>query len=114
MAKTPVDLYRRGSANSPKMDNVRPDKDVAVYENNDELWVMETVGEESSGGISTFSKLGKGKNWWKLDAETEIPVELELINDHGYHWLWKPRQNMPLDKYKAALISIANSFRKVS
>ncbi|MEB3219435.1 MAG: hypothetical protein VKN72_24810 [Nostocales cyanobacterium 94392] len=61
MAKTPVDLYRRGSANSPKMDNVRPDKDVAVYEDNNEIWVMETLRQQSSGGISTFAKLGKGK-----------------------------------------------------
>ena len=113
MAKTPVDLYRRGSASSPKMDKVRPNKDVAVYENNNEVWVMQALGE-SSGGISTFAKPGKGKNWWKLDAGTEIPVELELINDHGYHWLWKPFQNMPISKYKAALKSIADSFQKVS
>ncbi|MGF1676981.1 MAG: hypothetical protein ACFCUV_25350 [Rivularia sp. (in: cyanobacteria)] len=114
MAKTPVDLYRRGSANSPKMDNVRPDKDVAVYEDNNEIWVMETLREQSSGGISTFAKLGKGKNWWKLNAFTDIPAELELINDHGYHWLWKPSQNMPISKYKDALKLIGESFTKVS
>lgn len=114
MVKTPVDLYRKGSANSPKMDNVRPDKDVAVYNLNDEIWVMETVGGQSPGGISTFTNLGKGKNWWKLDAGTKIPSELELINDHGNHWLWKPYQSMPMSRYKTALQLIGESFYKVS
>lgn len=112
MAKTSVDLYRRGSASSPKMDNVRPDRDIAVYENNNEVWVMETIGGESPGGISTFAKLGKGKNWWKLDAGAKIPAELELINDRGTHWLWKPSQTMPMSKYKAALQIIAEYLKK--
>lgn len=114
MAKTPVDLYRRGSTSSPRMDNVRPNKDVAVYENNNQVWVMETIGGESPGGISTFAKLGKGKNWWKLDSGTKIPAELELVNDHGNHWLWKPYQAMPMSKYKIALKLISESFKKVS
>lgn len=114
MAKTPIDLYRRGSANSPKMDNVRPDLDVAVYEYNNETWVIETLVRQSPGGISTFANLGKGKNWWKLDAGTGIPPELELINDPGNHWLWKPRQAMPISKYKIALQLIGESFYKVS
>jgi hypothetical protein len=33
MIKTPVDLYRRGNATSPRMDHVRPNKDIAIYEN---------------------------------------------------------------------------------
>jgi hypothetical protein len=31
MAKTPIALYRQGNANSPRMENVRPDKDIASY-----------------------------------------------------------------------------------
>lgn len=32
MPQTPISLYRQGNANSPKMDNVRPDKDIATFE----------------------------------------------------------------------------------
>ncbi len=115
MAKTPVALYRKGNANSPRMDNVRPNKDLAIYERNGEIWVMETLAEgKNAGGISTFSIPGQGKNWWKIDAGIEIPSDLELINDRGNHWLWKPKQTMPLATYKIALQTISNSFYKLS
>ena len=45
MAKTPVDLYRKGNASSPRMDNVRINKDIATYVHNDEVWVRETLAE---------------------------------------------------------------------
>ncbi len=114
MGKTPVDLYRRGNANSPRMDNIRLGKDIATYERNGKTWVKETVKELTPGGISTFSIQGKGKNWWQIDAGTDIPQDLELINDRGNHWLWKPSQTMPLEKYKQALQIISQSFYKVS
>ena len=115
MAKTLVDLYRKGNASSPRMDNVRINKDLATYERNDEIWVRETLaGGEAPGGISTFSTQGRGKNWWKLDANTVIPPELELINDRGNHWLWKPRKTMPIEEYKAALRQISRYFHKVN
>lgn len=115
MAKTPVNLYRRGNANSPRMDNVRIDKDIATYKRDGTLWVKETVpfGLEP-GGISTFSVQGRGKNWWKIDAGIEIPQDLELIHDRNNHWLWKPSQTMPIEKYKKALQAIGQSFYKVS
>jgi hypothetical protein len=94
MQETSVDLYRMGNTNSPRMDNVRP-QDISIYETIDRLWVM-----SSSGGISTFSAAGRGKNWWKLSLGTEIPSELILVNDHGNHWVWQPSYNMPLDQYK--------------
>lgn len=115
MAKTPVDLYRKGNATSPRMNNVRPNKDIAVYEQNGELWVRETLeGGQEPGGVSTFAIQGNGKNWWKLDAGTEIQPELELINDRGNHWLWKPRQAMPIEQYKAVLQQLGEFFYKVS
>jgi hypothetical protein len=52
-----------------------------------------------------------GKNWWKLEAGTEIPQELELVNNH---WLWKPSKMMPIDEYKTGLQQIGASFSKVS
>jgi len=103
MKNTPVDLFRRGNASSPRMDNVRIDKDIAVFEENNIIWVKETVGKDmKSGGISTFSQKGTGKNCWKIDAGTKIPQDLELVNDRGNHWLWKPVQMMPLHQYKMA------------
>ena len=45
MAKTPVDVYRRGNVNSPRMDNVRLNKDLATYERDGKTWVKETVYE---------------------------------------------------------------------
>lgn len=115
MAKTPVELYRRGNANSPRMDNVRLDKDIATYEQGGKTWVKETALERlAPGGISTFSVQGQGKNWWKINAGVEIPQDLELVNDRGNHWLWKPSLTMPLEKYKQALQTIGQSFYKVS
>lgn len=115
MAKTPVDLYRRGNSKSPRMDNVRLEKDIATYKKDEVIWVKETVASDSEpGGISTFSTQGKGKNWWKIDAGIEIPPELELINDRGNHYLWKPSQTMPLEQYKRALQISNQFFYKVS
>ncbi|MGL5794490.1 MAG: hypothetical protein ACRC06_08785 [Waterburya sp.] len=45
MVKTPVDLYRRGNANSPRMDNIRLNKDIAIYQRDGITWVKETVAE---------------------------------------------------------------------
>jgi len=92
------------------MDNVRP-KDVATYtDDNGQVWVNAALG----GGISTFATPSAGKNCWKLDLGTEIPPELELVNDHDDHWLWKPSEAMLLDEYKAALQLIGTSFYKVT
>jgi|GEM_PF-1346680 hypothetical protein len=98
------------------MDNVRPNKDVATYKNEKgEIWVKvnKTTGE-SPGGISIFATEGVGKNWWCLDPDTEIPPELELVNDHDDHWLWQPSYTMPLEQYQTALRLVAASFYKVS
>jgi len=108
MAKTPIDLYRRGNANSPRMDNVRT-QDVEIYYDNGEVWVV-----ANSGGISTFATQGAGKTWWKLDQSTEIPTELTLVNDYGNHWSWEPSYTMGRDDYIAALRLIGASFYRVS
>jgi len=108
MRRTPVNLYRMGNANSPRMNRVRP-KDVKLYERNGELWVA-----SNSGGISTFSVLGRGKNWWQLDEGTAISGELRLVNDYGNHWLWEPVYSMPLNDYENALQAIGDRFYKVN
>ena len=108
MRTTPIALYRMGNANSSRMDNVRS-QDVDSYEENGKVWVI-----ANSGGISTFGTQGLGKNWWKLDQETDIPKELELINDYGNHWSWEPRYTMPMEEYKAALRLLGEAFYKVN
>jgi hypothetical protein len=96
------------------MDNVRLDKDVAVYQKNGIIWTKETTGNLEPGGISTFSVQGRGKNWWKIDAGIEIHPDLELVNDRGNHWLWQPSQTMPLERYIEALKIVSQFFYKVS
>ncbi len=108
-AKTPLDLYRQGNASSPRMDNVRT-KDIEIYEQEGQIWVNPSL----EGGISTFAAPRSGKNWWKLEQGTEIPPQLTLVNDYGNHWLWKPREVMPLEEYKAALREIGDHFAKVN
>lgn len=108
MRKTTVDLYRMGNATSSRMDNVRA-KDVETYEENGEIWVV-----AGSGGISTFATQGSGKNWWKLNQETDIPDELKVVNDYGNHWLWEPSYTMQLDTYKLALRAVGSVFYRVS
>jgi len=120
MNTTPVALYRQGNASSPRMDNVRPNKDITVYEQQDELWVMLTLeegrlsgGMSRSEGISTFESPGSGKNWYKLEFGTDIPPELELVNDRAGHWLFQPSRPMTLEKYKEALHLIGTFFCKI-
>jgi len=121
MTKTPVALYRQGNASSPRMDNIRIPKDITVYEQQGELWVMPILeelrfpAEESQlEGISTFETPGSGKNWWKLDPDTDIPPELELVNDRRPgHWLFQPSRPMPLVQYKEALHLIGTLFCKL-
>lgn len=120
MNKTPVALYRQGNASLPRMDNVRPNKDITVYEQQGELWVMLTLeagrlsgGISRSEGISTFDSPGSGKNWYKLDLGTDIPPELELVNDRDGHWLFQPSRPMTLEKYKEALRLIGTLFHKL-
>ena len=115
MAKTSIALYRQGNANSPRMDNVRPKKDLDTYEEQGQMWVVPSLeGGRLSGGISTFATPGKGKNWWKLDSGTEIMPELKLVNDRDDHWLWTPSYSMLMDEYKAALGVMGASFYKIS
>jgi hypothetical protein len=106
--KTPIDLYRMGNAISSRMENIRV-KDIDIYDADGKMWVA-----ANSGGISTFSIRGIGKNWWKLDSDTEIPSELRVVNDYGNHWLWEPSYSMPLDEYQHVLSSVGYRFYKVN
>ncbi len=60
--KNPPDLYRMGNKSSPRVDNVRLDRDVFPDENN-------TICP-GGGGISTFDQPSRPGNWWKLSGDT--------------------------------------------
>src|SRR5436305_5260564 len=85
MAKTTTDLYRRGNVAGPRMTQVRIGKDIVIFHINGIEWVA-----ARSGGVSTFSVQGPGKNWWLLPAGFDYPHELLVVNDHGNHYNWEP------------------------
>jgi hypothetical protein len=115
MQKTPIPLYRQGNTISPRMDNVRINKDVATFEESGVIWVLATLADtQSPGGISTFSNIGRGNNWWKIEENIDIPPELKLINDHDNHWLWQPGQIMTIDTYRDALKIVGAEFSKIN
>ena len=91
------------------MAQVRVGKDIGVFESNGIDWV--TAG---SGGVSTFSVHGPGRNWWLLLAGFTYPDELAVVNDHGDHYNWEPNVDMTLAEFIALLESVEASFRKVS
>lgn len=114
MLTTPITLYRQGNATSPRMDHVRANKDIAIFEDSGVTWVLANLSDgRSPGGISTFTNPGIGKNWWKLDVGCALPIELKLLNDHGNHWLWQPSQIMTIDSYQSALKMVGALFIKI-
>jgi hypothetical protein len=91
------------------MTQVRIGKDIDTYLVNGTEWV-----EAHSGGISTFSLQGPGRNWWLLASGIAYSDDLLVVNDHGNHYNWEPNVDMPLSDYIALLAAIEGSFRKVS
>lgn len=109
MAKTTTDLYRRGNASGPRLAHVRIGKDIVTYQSAGTDWVSAT-----SGGVSTFSVQGPGKNWWLLPAGSDYPDDLLAVNDHGNHHNREPRVDLPLADFIRLLASVEAVFRQVS
>jgi hypothetical protein len=101
MPETTTDLYRRGNASSPRLDHVRVGKDILAFERDGVLWV--TAG---TGGVSTFAHPGVGLHWWRIPRGYTYPERLRVVNDHGDHYLWEPRADMPLTAYVALLATV--------
>jgi hypothetical protein len=91
------------------MDHIRIGKDIYPIERNGVLWVA-----ARSGGVSTFSRPGIGKNWWGLPQGFMYPTTLLVVNDHGNHYSWEPSVEMPLSNYVALLVAVNPHFIKVS
>ena len=109
MPKTITDLYRRGNAAGPRLAQVRIGKDMVTYQNQGVEWVR-----AHSGGVSTFSVQGPGKNWWLLRAGFDYPADLSVSNDHGSHYSWEPNVDLTLAEFIALLASVEGAFHKVS
>ncbi len=109
MPKTTSDLYRRGSASGPRMTHVRIGKDIVTFQRGGNDWVA-----PRSGGVSTFSVQGPGKNWWLLPAGSDYPDELFVVNDHGNHYNWEPNVDLTLANFIVLLASVQLAFRKVN
>jgi len=109
MPETTTDLYRRGSASSPRLDHVRVGKDIDAFERDSILWVR-----GRSGGVSTFSRPGFGPHWWRLSQGYIYPGALDIVNDHGHHYSWEPNVDMPLATYGALLAAVHPHFIKVT
>lgn len=101
MPETTTDLYRRGNASSPRMDHVRVGRDILTFAKDGVLWVT-----ARSGGVSTFTRLGVGFHWWRIPRGYPYPETLMVVNDHGDHYAWEPRSDMPLTAYVALLATI--------
>ena len=109
MPKTPTDLFRGGRASGPRLAHVRIGKDIGTYQRAGIAWVR-----ARSGGVSTFSTRGPGKNWWLLPAGFEYPDDLLVVNDHGNHFNWEPNVDLPLADFIALLAAVEPAFSKVS
>jgi hypothetical protein len=91
-----------------RLDHVRPNRDIAVYQVRGADWVR-----AGAGGISTFASAKPwGGVWWRLLAETAYDDLLLLYNDHGDHWVWAPTRDMELDRYIALLAALNSEFRR--
>ena len=91
------------------MTHVRIGKDIVTYSKSGIDWVVAL-----SGGVSTFSVQGYGKNWWLLPAGFDYSDELVVVNDHGNHYSWEPKVDLPLADFIGLLGSVEPGFRKIS
>ena len=109
MPSTTVKLFRLGNRDTPRMDKVRPGKDVQVYDSGGVPWVR-----AGTGGVSTSEVPGRlSGTWWSLDGGYDYGSVLLVWNDHDRHWSWEPESDMPLADFVAALLATHPSFARV-
>ena len=108
----PVEIFRLGNSNSPRLNNVRL-RDV----NTTKLNGIEVIIANGKG-VSVFDKVGINESpmtgWiWRFSPSTKIPVGLKLVNDKNHHYSIAPIHNMPVDKYKSLLEEMALCAQRV-
>ena len=108
MGITPIDLYRAGNAQGPRMDHVRP-IDIAVVQQHGVDWV-----NPLSGGASTHEhRFRPARAWWLIPKGTVFSDGLVVRNDHGAHWVWEPARSMELREYLRLLADLNAEFLRV-
>ena len=107
------DLFRVGSSESPKLDNVRSrDIEISYKEG-------KTIVLPNTGGISAFNKINPHLRgiWWRCPAGTPLPDELTIVCDSDRqglrHYLIQPIYPMELELYKFKLLEFAENFERV-
>jgi hypothetical protein len=104
-----MDLYRAGNGAGPRMEHVRPNRDIAVLQRSGVDWV-----DPQCGGISTRERaFWPFRFWWRIPKGTAFSDRLTIRNDHGDHWVWEPAQAMELSDYVQLLASLNSEFIRV-
>jgi hypothetical protein len=116
------DLYRLGSATSPKLQNVRPD-DVTTYEVNGVVMVRANGFGISLGTEQRIARMNWHNSWlWKIPANFPMPAGLALnpdptsirrAGDAPDHYFLCPQSDMPLSEYVALLSHLALKLERV-
>jgi hypothetical protein len=101
------DLLGVGTASSPRLDRVRGDKDVDVYDQNGMAMVR-----ANGKGIWLFTdeeiQRTRFEGWaWKIQRGTPMPAKPGLNNDHPGHFMICPLTEMSVREYKNLLASLA-------
>jgi hypothetical protein len=108
-AITVCDLYRFGNATSPRLDRVRPNRDINVHLRDGIEWVS-----GFSGGVITSdapSPTLRGSTLWRLPAGTNYDhLLLVVTNEKPHIWFWQPARDMPLADYVVALSALNGKF----
>lgn len=104
MPLTPKKLFRRGTLQSPVMENARwyPLPPAHVIDIQVDLDVNNglLIALAGSGGVSTFeiaSPVTKKQRNWSIVSGVIVPDELVLTESppRSGHWLWEPAFDMP-------------------
>ena len=107
---TPIELWRLGAKNSPRLDKVRvpprhaSDKvDIETYTKHGQVWV-----KAGSGGVSLFNEKNprlNGEHWWRIPANSPIPPELKITKNRKdrltglTHYRIEPIFDLPFDLF---------------
>ncbi|WP_368042257.1 hypothetical protein [Burkholderia metallica] len=108
------DLYRFGNSTNPRLDHVRPFKDVTVAVVNGISIIV-----ANRNGISLTSKYDpKKRGVWRIPRNTRLPLGLCLIKDvrpnHEGHYMLAPSSSMPFTKFIGLLQELAMYCQKVN
>lgn len=108
-----VNLFRKGNASGPRLDNVRPDDVDFAEEKLPNGQVIRMVYPR--GGISTFDGVNPrlpGK-WWRIPPETLLPETIRVVRDRRdpvtglTHYSLRPARYMTLLDFVSGLRALA-------